>query len=479
MKAITKGSIRDEKGAALVLALILLLVGGLISAALLGHMGTGILAGEAYDTKTAELYAADAGVEDAILKIQNQVDEVKILSCSASNHSWTYPEPGDAPFEVNDKDVEVTVAWVGNGTYNITYSITSVATTPDTNSQTTIESYVKYTPAVPPVEPVFLFGDAIRSDTTLYSERATWVTSYPTPLNGDIVTGGKFTVSGTIYGDVTVPTVGDLTTTKGILGNIIYAPYSPPATPDISPYKTQAVAAENATIDTASKYNNGGTITSSARLSGNLALASGKTLTVNGDLYIEGYITMAGTSTLTVKGALYVGSYITANADSKLNFGGTSYINGAMTLGRNNISEVSYVLIAKNNIFFGDEDNGNNALIEGIYGKYDGKGGLKGLTAAEDAYLKGPHSIIMSETGNIATKAADNVEIGGFLYARAPAPAGIITTHHFFRLIGAMSGNSVIIDDLRQIYAGIPAGSSGSGSDGSPASLTILTWDIH
>ncbi len=43
MKNIVKMVIGDEKGAALILALILLLVGGLISAALLAHMGTGFL----------------------------------------------------------------------------------------------------------------------------------------------------------------------------------------------------------------------------------------------------------------------------------------------------------------------------------------------------------------------------------------------------------------------------------------------------
>jgi hypothetical protein len=97
------------------------------------------------------------------------------------------------------------------------------------------------------------------------------------------------------------------------------------------------------------------------------------------------------------------------------------------------------------------------------------------LTSAEDAYLSGPHSIIMSETGSITTIDKDNVEIGGFLCA----PAGDIITYHFFRLIGAMSGHSVVIKDIRQIYAGFPVGSPDSGSEGSPASLTILTWDIH
>ena len=71
MKKVVKNLARDEKGAALILALLLLLIGGLISAALLNHMGSGILAGEVHERRTAELYAADAGVEDALWKIQN------------------------------------------------------------------------------------------------------------------------------------------------------------------------------------------------------------------------------------------------------------------------------------------------------------------------------------------------------------------------------------------------------------------------
>jgi hypothetical protein len=333
----------------------------------------------------------------------------------------------------------------------------------------------------------FLFDSAIRSDTTLFSERNTWVTSYSTPLYGNIVTGGKYTATGNIWGDVTVPKPSDLVGGT-IHGDKIYAQYIPTPTPDISLYKTQAMAAENATpITPASSYNNGEAINSSARLSGNLALASGKTLTVKGDLYIEGSVTMLGTSTLNVTGALYVGSYINASATSKLSFGKTSYINGYMTLGKNNISEVSYVIIAKGTIYFGATDNGNNALIgvdqgHGIIGKYNGAtGGLDGLTPTEIAYLTGPHSIIMSETGNITTGSITDTEdlknaaIAGFLYA----PDGSIATDHFFELIGAMYGKSVKINDLRQIYAGTPAGSSGSGSGDSPGGLTILTWDIH
>jgi len=101
------------------LVLILLTVGGLVLAPLLGLMSTGLLAGQVYEMKTDELYAADAGVEDAVWKIDNQVDEVKYLYCGGGNHSWSYPEPGDPPLEVNGKSVDVTITWVDNFTYRV------------------------------------------------------------------------------------------------------------------------------------------------------------------------------------------------------------------------------------------------------------------------------------------------------------------------------------------------------------------------
>jgi len=136
-----KKLVRDEKGAALILALILLLIGGLISAALLGHMGSGILAGEVYEKRTAELYAADAGVEDAVWKIQHQVDEVKALT--QCYQDWTYnmidAEGGVA--EVNDKRVEVTITLLTvEDDLPCDYRIVSTAS--GDGSGTRIEAYI-------------------------------------------------------------------------------------------------------------------------------------------------------------------------------------------------------------------------------------------------------------------------------------------------------------------------------------------------
>ncbi len=60
----------NEKGQALILVLILLLVGALIITPLLSYMGTGLKTGQVYEKKTDGLYAADAGVEDALWRIK-------------------------------------------------------------------------------------------------------------------------------------------------------------------------------------------------------------------------------------------------------------------------------------------------------------------------------------------------------------------------------------------------------------------------
>jgi hypothetical protein len=141
MKNIMKGAIRDEKGYVLITVLILLVVGGLILAPLLGLMSTGLLAGQVYEKKTDELYAADAGVEDAIWRIQTNN-----LTFDANNCS----EPWQ--ITVNDRSVEVVVyredldpTPCGE---NFTYQILSTAATDDgggtaaIDSSTTIDAHI-------------------------------------------------------------------------------------------------------------------------------------------------------------------------------------------------------------------------------------------------------------------------------------------------------------------------------------------------
>lgn len=128
MKTITNKLARCEKGYALLLVLILLSVGTLVITPFLSFMSTGLVVGQVHEKQTHELYAADAGVEDAIWEIK----------ASAAG----LPGVGDDPWEysiadVNGKQVNVVIEYMDD----LTYKITSTASS-DTGSSTTIESYV-------------------------------------------------------------------------------------------------------------------------------------------------------------------------------------------------------------------------------------------------------------------------------------------------------------------------------------------------
>jgi len=180
LKIAVKRLIRDEKGQMMILALILLVVGGLIMAPLLAYMSTGLIAGQVYESSTAELYAADAGVEDAFWQLKQQDPDIP-----------TTPEQAPLTYTLgsamNNKTVEVTIDMIsgtdGAGIYKVTSTATSAG-----GSNTTIESYVQTLP---------LFWDhAITStgDITLQPNSEVY---------GDVM--GDVSGSGTVYGNISDP----------------------------------------------------------------------------------------------------------------------------------------------------------------------------------------------------------------------------------------------------------------------------------
>ena len=85
--------IKGQKGQALPVVLILLVIGGLPIALCLGYASTSLKVGQMHEERMAELYAADAGIEDAVWKIKN------------------HQIPTD-PYHItiNNKDVEVLIS---------------------------------------------------------------------------------------------------------------------------------------------------------------------------------------------------------------------------------------------------------------------------------------------------------------------------------------------------------------------------------
>jgi hypothetical protein len=148
MKTFVKRAIRDEKGAALALALVLLVVGGLILTPLLGLMSTGLVSGSVYEEGMHLYYAADTGVEDAIWTIMYGSPDWETNDDPPGSYVYKYPEP----LIVDDKSVDVTIYkydWDWTCAENLTYRILSTAATDGDgggtaaiHSNISIESYV-------------------------------------------------------------------------------------------------------------------------------------------------------------------------------------------------------------------------------------------------------------------------------------------------------------------------------------------------
>ncbi|MFO7773080.1 MAG: hypothetical protein R6V59_03965 [Dehalococcoidia bacterium] len=194
MKTTVKRAIRDEKGKILILVLVLLVVGGLLLTPLLGLMSTGLTAGQVYENKTLQLYAADAGVEDAIWKIQHRDESGLPPICGDApwNESFKYDIPG----LINRSNVHVSIRYLSGGTYRI------ISTAADGEGRTTVESYVKATLRV--------------------KDEGGWYEVLPggtTYEGGNIEDGARIYVDGdfTMYGDYNIEDPGTVVYVKGDL----------------------------------------------------------------------------------------------------------------------------------------------------------------------------------------------------------------------------------------------------------------------
>jgi hypothetical protein len=199
MRTVVKRAIRDERGAALALALVLLVVGGLVLTPLLGLMSTGLIAGQVYEKKTHEYYAADSGVEDAIWKI---------------THDETLSYPYQYHLTVGGKAVGVVIDrhdWDPTCGENLTYQILSIAATDDGGGTATTDTSVDAHLVVSYMDLGNLLDNAIVSDNFIRIYNGVSVT-------GNVTSGGAVDnkagedVNGTITEDATLtwPTAENL-----------------------------------------------------------------------------------------------------------------------------------------------------------------------------------------------------------------------------------------------------------------------------
>jgi hypothetical protein len=107
---------KNESGqGALAMVLILLMLGAVILTPLLVFMDTGLKAGQVYESKLQEFYAADAGIEDGLWQITYDRLDEKFTSPAYKPYDYytvySYPAP---LLEVNDRDVAVNITnvWI-------------------------------------------------------------------------------------------------------------------------------------------------------------------------------------------------------------------------------------------------------------------------------------------------------------------------------------------------------------------------------
>jgi len=172
MVKVIKRLITGEEGYIFAVTLILLMLGALLLPHLLSFMITGINTSQVYENEMYELYAADAGVEDAFWKLNNDLPS-------------SYPFSYQITDKINTNTVAVTIEKIG-----IVYKITSIAMI-DSSSSTMIESYV-----VPIFSIVDFAAASLNGDLRIIG--TTTIDSAPDPNQANIYANGDISLNGTV-----------------------------------------------------------------------------------------------------------------------------------------------------------------------------------------------------------------------------------------------------------------------------------------
>ncbi len=241
-----------EKGQVFVYILIFLLLGSLIIPPTLSLMQAGIIAGEVIETRTLELYAADSGVDAALLWMKSNPGSLP------TDTSVTLPD-----LMVNGKQVSVTISkypWL-----QYTYQIVSDAKVSGI-TQTQIETFVQQINL-----PIDFLDNAITSPGNVTLKSGVVV-------GGDVLLNGNLDNKGEINGVVTNAPIPNWPTTAEM----------------IDFYITQ--------VDTGAPYSSGSVNVATTSTLGPIyrdgdldiyANANGYTLTLTGTIYVDGNFTVS------------------------------------------------------------------------------------------------------------------------------------------------------------------------------------------
>jgi hypothetical protein len=260
-----------QSGQALIMALILLALSSLIVIPILNLAGTSLNYHRVIQRNTLETYAADSGVDYALCQLGNDSADYEV-------------NPLQDNFTLNDKTVNVTAEYQGNDIFKIT----STATT-DSNSSTTIESYVDIS-----LYPAF-FNNGItsRGDVTIRPGAE---------VNGDVQYNGTLDNKGTID------------------GTIIKAPVDNwPTVDELSQFYWVDDVISGSSIDISSGTEQNPYLIGPGHTSGNLKITGSGVAALSGTLYVQGSLTLQpGTSIKLSSETIYADVDITIPSNTNL-----------------------------------------------------------------------------------------------------------------------------------------------------------------
>ncbi len=251
----------SQKGQALPLALVALVIGMLTIAPFLSHAGSSLIGSRIYQQSISEQYSADAGVEYAIWHLQSGESEVQ------EGEELELPQ-----FTLNSQTVNVTVENEGEQIYKIT----SIATSDD-GSSTTIEAYISITVG-------FFDGDYTTFPGNFTLDQGEEYTG-DIYVEGDVDIARDATINGNVYAEGNVQLSRDAT----INGNVY-------AEGDVQLSRGAVIngdvcAGGNVQLDREA------TINGNVYAVGNVQL--GRDATIDGDVYAGGNVQLGQGATIT------------------------------------------------------------------------------------------------------------------------------------------------------------------------------------
>ena len=309
-----KRLVGDEDGKVLIMALVALVVGALLLTPLLGFMSSGLIAGQVYENKTSELYAADAGVMDAIWKIQSG----HVREPRGCDNPTEFPYDYSIADLINHRNVNVSIDYVDNQTFRITSKAAG-----DRDSVTTIESYVFYGSEWG----ILLDFGVVALDGNIHIGQNTVLDSYPErfschiyaqskdpedPEKGNIDIVGNSEVYGlaTATGDITVGSRAKLTPGPALND---YPPLEFNL-PDIDKYFNEA---SNGGVHEGDLTVNESRTLGPVHITGDLNIGGNAVLTLGGPVWVDGKVTAGGTASIEGKGPLVAVRKITVTGTDK------------------------------------------------------------------------------------------------------------------------------------------------------------------